>query len=363
VLNSIDALILNEQDTTLEFVRQIYSLLTERQLLPPVKLYEGASGMEGAVRDATGATRKDLLSMGEEAEDDAQTENKRENQSLMGGMGGLSQNQSRSPQKSLAIKGPPKIINESLEIENYQGVKVTDINVRPVTTSIAQIRAQKELSSYHSNQKLDTNSVDNGALSAHDQTHAVQSQMSGSRNDRRSPSTRDVYSGFGGEHHAVHQQSNDQLGRRRQKTITDVLHDKITQFVTKNAEYGAEFNKLKIENDMVNTFFDEINKMSDGFTFNFIEELKHDVEKNGLLLDTLYHSATECSTFFSFLLVLLRRLCPVDGAFTNTMLFTKMLINRINKDDHSPKNDFNKFFFKHLFRSYCSLIRECPNKR
>jgi hypothetical protein len=142
-----------------------------------------------------------------------------------------------------------------------------------------------------------------------------------------------------------------------------VLHDKITQFVTKNAEYGAEFNKLKIENDMVNTFFDEINKMSDGFTFNFIEELKHDVEKNGLLLDTLYHSATECSTFFSFLLVLLRRLCPVDGAFTNTMLFTKMLINRINRDDHSPKNDFNKFFFKHLFRSYCSLIRECPNKR
>jgi len=95
VLNSIDALILNEQDTTLEFVRQIYSLLTERQLLPPVKLYEGASGMEGAVRDATGATRKDLLSMGEEAEDAAETE-KRDNQSLMGGgMGGLSQ--SRSP--------------------------------------------------------------------------------------------------------------------------------------------------------------------------------------------------------------------------------------------------------------------------
>jgi len=81
---------------------------------------------------------------------------------------------------------------------------VTDINVRPVTTSIAQIRAQKELSSYQSNQKLDTNSVADGALSAHDQTHAVQSQMSGSRHERRSPSTRDVYSGFGGDH-AVHQ--------------------------------------------------------------------------------------------------------------------------------------------------------------
>jgi hypothetical protein len=39
-LNSVDALILNEQDTTLEFVKQIYTLLTEKQLLPPVKLYE-----------------------------------------------------------------------------------------------------------------------------------------------------------------------------------------------------------------------------------------------------------------------------------------------------------------------------------
>jgi hypothetical protein len=37
-----------------------------------------------------------------------------------------------SPQKSLAIKGPPKIINDKLEIDNYQGVKVTDINVRPL---------------------------------------------------------------------------------------------------------------------------------------------------------------------------------------------------------------------------------------
>ena len=46
VLNSIDALILNEQDTTLEFVRQIYTLLTERQLPPPIKLYE-----QGAVND------------------------------------------------------------------------------------------------------------------------------------------------------------------------------------------------------------------------------------------------------------------------------------------------------------------------
>ena len=46
-----------------------------------------------------------------------------------------------SPQKSLAIKGPQKIISEKLEIEDYQGVKVTDINVRPINQSVAHIRA------------------------------------------------------------------------------------------------------------------------------------------------------------------------------------------------------------------------------
>jgi len=59
--------------------------------------------------------------------------------SLMGQGPGLSA--SKSPHKSLAIKGPPKVINETLEIDNYQGVKVTDINVRPVVQSVAQLRA------------------------------------------------------------------------------------------------------------------------------------------------------------------------------------------------------------------------------
>jgi hypothetical protein len=40
VINNIDALILNQQDTTLEFVKKVYTLLTERQLMPPIKIYE-----------------------------------------------------------------------------------------------------------------------------------------------------------------------------------------------------------------------------------------------------------------------------------------------------------------------------------
>jgi len=56
-------------------------------------------------------------------------QSKKDGQSALGG-GSL--DKQGSPQKSLAIKGPPKIIAEKLEIANYQGVKVTDINVRPI---------------------------------------------------------------------------------------------------------------------------------------------------------------------------------------------------------------------------------------
>lgn len=125
-LNSIDALILNEQDTTLEFIKQIYTLLTEKQLLPPVKLYESQQDGQKTTRD-----NKDLLSfdnMDAEIEKES-IQNQQAQQSQLGG--------SKSPHKSIAIKGPPRVINETLEIDNYQGVKVTEISVRPVTQSIA----------------------------------------------------------------------------------------------------------------------------------------------------------------------------------------------------------------------------------
>ena len=56
-------------------------------------------------------------------------------------------------------------------------------------------------------------------------------------------------------------------GLRGLKTVTDFLQDRITQFISKpnheNKTYQSEIANLNIENDMVNTFFDEINKMSD----------------------------------------------------------------------------------------------------
>ncbi len=50
------------------------------------------------------------------------------------------------------------------------------------------------------------------------------------------------------------------------RSILEILHDRITAFVARTDNqnsFAAEFGQLKIENDMVNTFFDEIHKMSD----------------------------------------------------------------------------------------------------
>lgn len=74
-LNSVDALILNEQDTTLEFVKQIYTLLTEKHLLPPVKLYEKTQDLKQNTH------AKDLLSFGNDEQDaDKESQNAPQNQ-------------------------------------------------------------------------------------------------------------------------------------------------------------------------------------------------------------------------------------------------------------------------------------------
>lgn len=101
--------------------------------MPPVKLYENASeaGAANQIRD-----NKELLAL---ANEDAELEEETKKAGADGGLAGPNQglSTSKSPHKSLAIKGPPKIINETLEIDNYKGVKVTDINVRPVVQSVA----------------------------------------------------------------------------------------------------------------------------------------------------------------------------------------------------------------------------------
>ena len=127
--------------------------------MPPIKIYETLQQSQNTGDYAQGAPagRDDL---GDFVKKDDEQMSKKDGQSLIGGsVDGT--NKGGSPQNSLAIKGPPKIIAEKLEIANYQGVKVTDINVRPIMQSVAQIRAQKEMSSMHSQRNLD------GSVSQH----------------------------------------------------------------------------------------------------------------------------------------------------------------------------------------------------
>lgn len=63
--------------------------------------------------------------------------------------------------------------------------------------------------------------------------------------------------------------------RQHRKSITDLLHEKITISNVKDTK--NEMSLLRFENDMVTTFFDSITKLSDHFTYSFIEELKKDV--------------------------------------------------------------------------------------
>ena len=66
-------------------------------------------------------------------------------------------------------------------------------------------------------------------------------------------------------------------------------------------------SNLRIENDMVTTFFDNDTKLSDHFTFSFVEELKKDVINSfkflTLFIDRPDHpdSLLECQRVSSFL--------------------------------------------------------------
>ncbi len=100
--------------------------------------------------------------------------------------------------------------------------------------------------------------------------------------------------------------SAETIGDKQQKkTITDILQEMITNKSGKDT--NNEMSNLRIENDMVTTFFDNVTKLSDHFTFSFVEELKKDVITSfkflNQFIDRLDHpdSLLECQRVSSFL--------------------------------------------------------------
>lgn len=99
--------------------------------------------------------------------------------------------------------------------------------------------------------------------------------------------------------------------RQQRKAITDVLQEIIT-IRSAAKDTNNEISLLRFDNDMVTTFFDNITKLSDQFTYSFIEELRKDMET---IIATLYQSANELAVFYTYLLMMLRKLDIESRAF------------------------------------------------
>ncbi len=86
--------------------------------------------------------------------------------------------------------------------------------------------------------------------------------------------------------------------------------------MTTMKDSNNEISILRVENDMVTTFFDNIGKFSDQFVSQFIEELRKDIDNLTL---TIYSSSNELAIFNTYLVMLLRRLSPLSTSFYQTL--------------------------------------------
>lgn len=105
------------------------------------------------------------------------------------------------------------------------------------------------------------------------------------------------------------------------------LNDKITTFMMSCKD--EELQALKIENDMVTSFFDSVGRLQDSSLYGFIEELKKDIE---VIMQILYNSTNEMVCFFTYLSVMLRQLNPIDHSYTNVVAMCKNLAREINEE-------------------------------
>ena len=65
--------------------------------------------------------------------------------------------------------------------------------------------------------------------------------------------------------------------RAQKRSITEYLNEIIS--VRGSKDINKEFVNLHFDNDMVTTFFDSVDKLSDDFCASFIEELARDMDQ------------------------------------------------------------------------------------
>ena len=301
--------------------------------MPPIKVYDS----ENLDQQSLLLKEREMVKLPQNDLDliDQDNEESKQEQSV------LKESNSRSPQKSLAItKGPQRTIPQTLELESYQSVEVKDIKIKSINQSVAQIRAHKELSSIQSqNNKM--------------QNSEIHSQMNISQNR-----SHHRLAGVGEGASRILSSETMREEKQVKKNITDVLNEFI--FNKNQQDPNGEFSHIRVEGDMVTSFFDNVHKFSDEFVNSFIEDLQGDMEN---IVNTLYSNSNELTVFFTYLVVMIRRLSHLSTSFYAWMQFCKVLAKKIWNDNDSPKQDFQNFFVKHLFRAYIQIAKEDSNKR
>lgn len=253
----MDSLINNENNSTIEFVKQVYTLLTERTLMPPIKVYDTESQEQQSLL----LKEREMVKLPQSNYGDQEMEESKQEHSIM-------KESAKSPQKSLAItKGPQRTIPQTLELDSYKAVEVKEIQIKAINQSVAQIRAHKELSSLHSQHHRMQNSE------AHSQINISQK---GSENVLGDGASR------------ILSAETMQEERQIRRNITDVLQEII---IAKNEnDEGNEFSKFRVENDMVTAFFDSVHKFGDEFVQSFIDDLHNEMDN---LVQTVYFHSNE----------------------------------------------------------------------
>ena len=145
----------------------------------------------------------------------------------------------------------------------------------------------------------------------------------------------------GGTENASRVYSADQLDAQANaamaanRTIISYLNDKISTFLMSGKD--AELKNIKIEGDLVTSFFDTVDKLQDHALFAFIEDIKHDKD---LIMQILFNSCNETVVFFSYLIVMLKRLPPLSHSFANTMQMVKELAAQVNDEYQAIQGGF-----------------------
>lgn len=122
--------------------------------------------------------------------------------------------------------------------------------------------------------------------------------------------------------HVVHPQ--------QPRTIISYLNDKITTFLM--SEQAAQLKQdIKVEGDLVTSFFDCITSEYDDSILAFLEEMKKDID---LIMNILNNSANEMIVFFTYLLIMLKKLNTSDSSFISVTHMVKGLAREINDEQH-----------------------------